>query len=577
MSQYNLVILLLLLAGVLLLFIAYLSFRKHRLAVTRYSGLAMFASAVYAIGYAFELMSPTLEGKRVWLMVEYIGISFIPVFWLLLALHYTGYHTKLKPQLTPLLFVIPSLTLLMHYTNDYHHLFYASILPPGNPAAPLQLEHGFWFWIHVSYSYLHFAVTIALYILSYLRSNPVMRKQIAVLLAGGLAPIMTNVLYVFGTGDGRLDLTPLGFAVTGVAHIWGIYKFNLLRLVPIAIQQVYDTMKDGVIIIDYDDNMTDINQAASHMFPQLLPIRDSEHSIHDVLKDVPELLAVLNQNEHHENQVRIARPGGTRYYSVKVSTLHDSSQAVIGRMLLLSDMTSMVRDQEALSELGGFKDKLFTTIAHDIRDPLAILMNLMELLEEEAETAWKGDTRLIREVRDEVKRTYMLVEGLLDWYRSQAGKAIYAPTAWDLAEIALQAADTMQNRSLKKHVTVHMRIEKGTLVIADKEMIGLVLRNLLSNSIKFTPPGGTVTISAVVIDARINVSVADNGIGMEPGASESLFHRIQQQPETSTDGEPGAGLGLYLSAKLIQLHGGEIWCQSSPGEGSLFTFSLSSA
>ena len=559
-----------------MLFIAYLSFRKHQLAVTRYSGLAMLASALYAIGYAFELITPSLEGKRFWLMVEYFGISFIPIFWLMLALHYTGYHTRMKPQLTPLLFVIPSLTLLFNYTNDYHHLFYASVQSPGDPSASLQLEHGFWFWIHVTNSYIHFAATIVLYVLSYLKANPVMRKQIVFLLAGGLAPIVTNVIYVFGSGESRLDLTPIGFAVSGVAHIWGIYKFNLLRLVPIAIQQVYDTMKDGVIIIDYNDNMTDINQAVSQMFPQLLTLRETEHSIHDVLKDVPELLAVLSQNDH-ESQIRIEHPNGTSHYSVKVSVLQDSSQSVIGRMLLLSDITSMVRDQEALSEMAAFKDKLFTTVAHDIRGPLAVLMNLMELLQKETETAWKDETGLIREVGDEVKRTYLLVESLLDWYRSQADKAIYDPSTWDLAETARQAEDTLRYWSEKKHVAVNIRMEEGTLVIADKEMIGLVLRNLISNSIKYTPPGGTVTISATATAAKIEVCVEDSGIGMEPSLVESLFHRIHQQPEAGTHGESGTGLGLFLSAKLIQLHGGEIWCRSVPGEGSVFTFSLSAA
>jgi signal transduction histidine kinase len=585
MSQNEYMFILLLVATCLTLFISYLSFRKRQLPVAKYSALVMLAVSFYSLGYAFEIISTDLASVKFWLKIEYIGIPFITTFWLILVMNFTGHQAAQRRWFILLLFFIPFMTIILYFTNDFHHFFYRDITVDHNNPALLSVEllKGPWYWVHISYTYLQAFAGMILFAVMYMNAIPIVRKQIMVMMLTAIAPWIFNFMYLFGIYGVDLDLTAFGFTFSGVFYIWGIYRINLHRLVPIALQRVYETMQDGVIILDYEYNITNVNQAAKDIFDDLHSLSDNMHSAYRVFADAPELLSKLITTSNSESRITIGSKGELRHYSLKISILYDKEQTILGRMLILSDITQLTVYQDELlsnanqlAELIAFKDKLFTMVAHDIRDPLAVLVNLTDLLRVELEATKSGHLNIFQEVGEQVRTTYLLIENLLDWFRSQTGKVIYNPLVWDLKSIVQQVIPSVKIRSELKKIEISSDLSDGTLVCADREMLELVLRNLLSNAVKFTPIGGTIHVGATKDGLRTTVFVRDSGAGVDPEVGKSLFHEIQHRSSSGTEGEMGTGLGLYLSQNFVHLHGGDIWFESLPDQGSTFFFTVPS-
>ena len=145
---------------------------------------------------------------------------------------------------------------------------------------------------------------------------------------------------------------------------------------------------------------------------------------------------------------------------------------------------------------------MFNVVAHDIRDPLAVLINLMELLEEDLDTSDEGHEEIVHEMGKQIKNTFTLVESLLEWFQSQRDGMVFNPVVRDLAQVVHTHMQLMQVRSGSKNITMQSDLEDHLYVFADKEMLDLIIRNLLSNAIKFTEYGGSVRLRATHAEGR---------------------------------------------------------------------------
>lgn len=580
MIREPIIFVLLFTAALLMLFVSALSFRKRHLAVARYNALSMLAASFYALGYAFEATSLNLGSILFWLKVEYLGIPFISSLWLLFVIHYTGYQKLLKRWVYGLLFLVPLLTFVLHLTNASHQLFYTDVSLGEEGMSLLHLTRGPWYWVHISYTYLQAAAGLGLFIAAYIKATPIVRKQIVLLVMGALAPWVCNLIYVVWKDLDLIDLTPFGFVLTGMVQIWGIYRFHLLKLAPLALQSVYDTMQDGVIILDNENNITQVNHAAKHMISELRNFKENAASVLHVFHNKPELAAIILEG-NQEAKILIEEEGERRHCSLRISALHDRNGERLGRMVILSDITKMTVYQEKLlasanemAEMSAFKDKLFTLVAHDLRDPLAVLVNLTEVMESERQGTGGEEHDILREIGGHVRQTYLMMENLLEWYRSQSGKTAYRPSIWSLTASIEETIRSMGFRADMKGVQLSSELVDDHLIYADRDMLELVLRNLISNAIKFTPAGGDIQVGAMRQGDLYAIYVRDSGIGVDSDVAPSLFQDIQIGAKAGTDGEAGSGLGLYLCAKLVDIQGGEIWCESSGGKGSTFYFTV---
>ena len=221
------------------------------------------------------------------------------------------------------------------------------------------------------------------------------------------------------------------------------------------------------------------------------------------------------------------------------------------------------------------KDMLFSIIAHDLKSPLCGLVGSTEMLAREPEIFFEQDFRfLASEMHKNARNTFELLEDLLQWARMSQGGIDYAPTPSSLNDLLKMGLTTAQDLAKSKDITLRQDIAPGLTVLVDQPMIKTVIRNILFNAIKFTPRGGEIVITARHAEQKVTVVVQDNGIGMNEQMLSSIFTLHKGKRQLGTEGEKGTGLGLVLCKQFIEQHGGRIWAESSPGNGTTVLFTL---
>jgi len=228
-----------------------------------------------------------------------------------------------------------------------------------------------------------------------------------------------------------------------------------------------------------------------------------------------------------------------------------------------------------LSELNASKDKFFSIIAHDLKNPFNSIIGFSEMLTEEIRS---GDHERIKEYAGIINTssvlTLRLLENLLEWANAQTGKILFNPIPINLKELFNEEFRMLNDMATGKNIELIISFADNLTIIADKNMIRTILRNLISNAIKFTHKNGKVEVKAIIDNRQVEISVSDSGIGMTQETIAKLF-RIDSNLSTSgTENEKGTGLGLLLCKEFIEKHGGKIWVESESGKGSIFKFFL---
>jgi signal transduction histidine kinase len=230
---------------------------------------------------------------------------------------------------------------------------------------------------------------------------------------------------------------------------------------------------------------------------------------------------------------------------------------------------------EELELLNATKDKFFNIIAHDLKSPFNAIMGFSELLVERVqEKNYEGIDKFAGIILKSSGRAIELLMNLMDWARSQTGKMEFIPEYFQIIDFIEETTPLFDDIAGQKSISIRKNLSQGATVFADKTMISTVLRNLISNAIKFTNTGGEIVISVVNKTSELTVSVSDNGVGISKSALEKLFRLDENYSTTGTNNEQGTGLGLILCKEFIEKHGGKIWVESEVGKGSTFSFSL---
>ncbi len=226
------------------------------------------------------------------------------------------------------------------------------------------------------------------------------------------------------------------------------------------------------------------------------------------------------------------------------------------------------------------KDKLFSIIAHDLRGPLGSFMSISDYLTENLDELDLTEIKpLFREMRQTSKSVYALLENLLEWSRIQLGTVAFNPGNFALHTVAANVEAVVRTQILHKELTLENLIPTGLEVVADAQMISTVLRNLVSNAIKYTPRGGRIYLetSSEAHSSLVTVYVRDTGLGMSSDLQEAIEAGTQINSMPGTEKEKGTGLGMMLCREMIARHGQTLHVESAIGEGSTFSFTLTRA
>jgi PAS domain S-box-containing protein len=229
---------------------------------------------------------------------------------------------------------------------------------------------------------------------------------------------------------------------------------------------------------------------------------------------------------------------------------------------------------ELLQAANAEKDKFFSILAHDLRGPLSAFVAATQILTEQIQTMEKEEIMDISmSMKSSATNIYTLLENLLEWSRLRRGGMDFIPEKLNLIEKIGDCVDVLSESARKKKIEILISIPSDLWILADNHMFDTVIRNLVSNAIKFTPAGGKVNVKAEKrSDNSVEIKIKDSGIGMTPELKDKLFKINEKTSRPGTEGEASTGLGLLLCKEFIDKHGGKIYVESETGKGSTFSF-----
>ncbi|MFW5701856.1 MAG: sensor histidine kinase [Bacteroidota bacterium] len=261
----------------------------------------------------------------------------------------------------------------------------------------------------------------------------------------------------------------------------------------------------------------------------------------------------------------------------KLIKIGDSSQRKLRKMQLqLRQQNDRInRQNEELMELNSTKDKFFSIISHDLKNPITSILLTAQVLENAAgRIAPEEFSGQLAQIRESVILLNDLFDNLLRWARAQTGKLEFEPEKFYLQPLIRNVIDLLKVNADQKSLTLDYSVEDEIEAFGDKNMIETVIRNLVSNAIKFSYEGGSIQIIATRFYGGIEISVADEGIGISDENQKKLFRIDLNYKTKGTAREGGTGLGLILCKEFVERHGGRMSVSSRVGEGSRFSFYL---
>ena len=341
--------------------------RKKSPAALSLAGL-LATLVLYTGGYAGELLSPTLERMLFWNSIEYLGISFIPTLWILFAARYVNTRWIRDKRVVGILFFISLTTLFAVSTDPFLHLRYASVwVSHDGPFPLLSFTRGPMYWTHTLYSLFSLMTGTVLFTRIMLSASRFFRPQQLLMLAGTVFPWINYMLYLSGVNVWGIDTIPFSMFFSVIFFGISIFGFKILDVLPVARGVVFETISDGVIVLDYYGRIVDFNPAAAAMFPELKDSSFSGDAL-KVLAGYEDLCRHVAATDEGEFLLTIGSGESLRYYLCKISRIPGRDKIPIGVIVLLKDNTDSTLLLEKLQELATI-------------DPLTRLFNRRHFIE----------------------------------------------------------------------------------------------------------------------------------------------------------------------------------------------------
>lgn len=274
--------------------------------------------------------------------------------------------------------------------------------------------------------------------------------------------------------------------------------------------------------------------------------------------------------------------GQIKNFETTKAPVYDESGELMGVLGIAHDITKrkqaekvLIENEKRLNELNASKDKFLSILGHDLKSPLATINGFSSLLQDQiAENNQKGTEFYADIIHEASQKAIDLVDDLMQWSRSQSGKMACDPEILEVDELITSVIQLLQPVASKKNINICTDYNHLALVSTDRYMVETILRNLISNAIKFSNSGGEIVIKTFQDEENLTVSVIDNGIGIAQEKLEKMFRIEESFTTPGTSNEKGTGLGLLLCKEFLTILKGEIWVESEENKGSVFHFSI---
>lgn len=287
------------------------------------------------------------------------------------------------------------------------------------------------------------------------------------------------------------------------------------------------------------------------------------------------VMEIFNEQGHVQNMEVVGRHASGKDLHLLLTVQLNYIDGNPFMYIDLQDVTERKTVELELQKLNLDKDRFMSILGHDLRGPVNSIIGLIDLMNDNmADMEMEEIKEIIGLVHQSAKNTSKLMDDVLLWSTAQSGKMKFNPELLNFKEKSLGVIELLQSVSNAKNIEIELQGEDSVEVYADQNMLGTVLRNLLSNALKFTRREGKVILLAEKTPGSIVISVADNGVGIAPQDIDKIFDKSQLFTSIGTNEEKGTGFGLKLCQEFVEKHGGEIWVESEVGKGTTFYFSL---
>lgn len=551
--------------------------------VVRWVGLLMLSNSIWSIGYGLELASNSLLQMKLLVNIEYLGIASLPFNWFLFCLVLAGKEKWLRKTSNKILItVVPLFTLLLLWTNSFHHLYYRSLGIDSSGSFPmLRISPGIGYYLFTFYFYILLAIGNYLLIKKFSKSDAVYRKQNRAVLTGAMLPWIANFAYMMGLRPmNNLDMTPYAFMIANTMIFIAIYRFELFDTLPVAREKVLELMRDGFVVLDHQNRIIDYNSAFKKYTCASQSGALIGKTINEILPDQHELTVILDKHISGKTELMVRTSDGVFDLEVDIKFLNENKLNRNATIIKFQDLTNLrqqalksQQQAEELQKLNQLKDRVFSIMAHDLRGPLLNVTEILKMMSDDIITPEEFKF-LAPKLTKDISYTADLLENILHWSRSQLKGYSISKDNCDLKALVSSEINYHMKSAADKDIVITQTLNGELTAFADLLMMQMVLRNLLSNAIKFCNSECHIDISASCLDNEfIAISIQDTGVGIAEENIQRIF-KGENVSSRGTKNEKGTGIGLMVCWDFMERNGGNITMKSELGKGTRFDLKI---
>jgi len=541
----------------------------------------MLVITLWLIFYSVGLLFSSSGLHHLFRKVEYLMILALPVTWLIFALNFAGFKGWLKPKSGFLIGVIPVILYIVSLVSPN-----SGLLVNHNETFKYDYSTGFWFYVHVAFSFAYFITGTYLVVRSAKRDPLIGTKQSLIISLGVLVPWIGNITFIFRTNPiQEIDLSPFIFVLSGALLAWGLFHNRFYTIIALAHKSLIERMADGLVIIDNQNRILDINLAAQSIF------RTSKtaivgQAIDQLFITQPDLIQYMTNPSRRNQEVIVTYGQQKKYYSLDISGLYAGKDLYVGKLMLFKEITDIKETtkkwEKAKSEAeraDSLKSAFLANLSHEIKTPMNAIMGFSDLLNDSS-VSDEERKEFIDHIRNSGSDLLQLIDDLIDISKLDAGQISLQKAPVDLSKMMAELFARINEYMIevdKDHIDLILNsheLEKDLVILTDPDRIRQILYNLLNNAVKFTKRGKIEFGYVKDKDNTVKFFVKDTGIGIPVEKHTMIFERFGRVSSSNRQEYSGTGLGLALSRGLVKLIGGRIWFDSVFGKGSSFYFSI---
>ena len=577
--------------------IVYLSKKKSKNQLNKVFICALSLLILWSIGLIAQItLSGPLNIEPIYFdYFVYIGACLVPVAVFFMGLIYANTKIEFKKRYL-LLFIIPIISLIVLWTNDYHHLFYEHY------SVDFQTNvYGPYATIHNIYSYVLLALGI-IYMLKFsIKNSGFFSKQSLLIVLGVSVPLVVNILGTFKIIPMSIYVTPITFTVTIICCAIAILKFQFLGVTPIALQKIVDRISDGYVVLDENNTITDFNKTFLDIFrlkaedirsKNFIKLLQSKNVNRQAIVKIDKSIEKANETEttvsfeQHFSEIK-------KYFKIEITPIN-SDNTSLGTLFLFKDITQHKEDMETIKNnqdvlmererLAGL-GQLIGGIAHNLKTPIMSiagatqgLENLIKEYDESIDDPLVNSQDhhdIAKDMETWIPKIRAHLEYMSDIITTVKGQAVASLSTDDSEEFSIselvKRVNILMKHELKNayiYLNILMKVDENTVIDGNVNILVQVVNNIISNAIQAYDGKHDQNIQFEInkIDNYINISITDFAGGLPREVQDRLFKEM-----VTTKGKNGTGLGLYMSYSNIKAHfGGDITYKTEEGKGTTF-------